>query len=392
MNYPQPRIPTQPVLSLASFNYSERHHIPSVLDVGGTTFVTSGRVAIALALRQMKIGKDDKVLLPAYHCSSMIEPIIWADATPVFYKIRSDTSVDLNDIQSRLDHSTKLLLVTHYFGFPQNLSRIRSFCDEHDILLLEDCAHSFFGEYDGKPLGSFGDYAIASAMKFFPIYEGGCLVSARHQIAPLHLESAGPGFEMKAILNTLEKGFAYDRLKLLEKFISLPIWFKNLIWDSIKRLIPSEKTALGPGSSNGGFEFETKWLSKQSSFISQQVIKRASKTRIAVNRRKNYIALQDALVGLPKCRPLFSNLPEGVVPYVFPLVADEPEKIIPILKNAGVPVVRFGEFLWQSTDAKICPVSIDLSRSVLQFSCHQELRPEELEWMIIQIRNAFLPG
>lgn len=390
MNYPKPRIPTLPVLSLASFNYSAGRNIPSVLDVGGTKFVTSGRVAIALALRQMKISKNDKVLLPAYHCSAMIEPVIWAGATPVFYKIRSDTSVDLDDIQNRLDRSTKLLLVTHYFGFPQNLTRIRSFCDEHDILLLEDCAHSFFGEYDGKPLGSFGDYAIASAMKFFPIYEGGCLVSSRHQITPLHLESAGLGFEMKAVLSTLEKGFTYGRLELIKKFISLPIWFKNFIWNSIKKRIPSEKTDLGPGSSDGGFGFETKWLSKESSLISRYVIKRASKNRIAVNRRENYIALQNALAGLPKCRPLFSNLPDGVVPYVFPLIADEPEKVIPILKNGGVPVIRFGEFLWQSADAKICPISIDLSRSVLQFSCHQELRPKELEWMIAQIRNAFL--
>ncbi len=390
MIYPKPSIPTLPILSFASFNHAERRHIPSVLDVGGAKFVTSGRVAIALALRQMKIGKNDKVLLPAYHCSSMVEPVIWADATPIFYKIGWDTSVDLDDIRTRLDSSTKLLLVTHYFGFPQNLAKIRSFCDENNIMLLEDCAHAFFGEYDGRPLGSFGDYAIASAMKFFPIYEGGCLVSSRHEIASLHLESAGPGFEMKVALNTLEKGFDYGRLKFLKNFIYLPMGFKDFIWNSIKKRVPSEKTTLGPGASDGGYEFETKWLSKQSSFISKYLIKQVSKNRIAIKRRENYIALQEALMGLPKCRPLFSDLPEGVIPYVFPLIADQPEKIIPVLKNAGVPVIRFGEFLWESVDARICPVSIDLSRTVLQFSCHQELRPEELKWMIAQIRNAFL--
>ena len=390
MNYPKPRIPTLPVLSLASFNHGKHRHIPSVLDIGGTKFVTSGRVAIALALLQMKIGKDDKVLLPAYHCSSMVEPIIWADATPIFYKIRPDTSVDLDDIQSRLDSSTKLLLITHYFGFPQNLLEIRRFCDEQNILLLEDCAHSFFGEYGGKPLGSFGDYAIASAMKFFPIYEGGCLVSSRHHLSPLSLISAGAGFEVKAALNTLEKGFDYGRLPVLQKLVHIPLQIKNSIWNFLKKRIPEEKSTLGPGASDGGFGFETKWLGKQSSYISRYLIKKISKSRIAESRRKNYMMLLTALSGIPGCHPLFPNLPEGVFPYVFPLITDEPERKCRALKNAGVPVIRFGEFLWDSMETTTCPTSVDLSRRVLQFPCHQELSPAELTWMISEARNVLL--
>ena len=227
VNFPKPRIPTSPVLSLASFSTAKHQHVPSVLDAGGAKFVTSGKRAIALALQQMKIGKNDKVLLPAYHCIAMVEPVIWVKATPVFYKINSDTSVDLDDIQARLDGSTKLLLVVHYFGFPQNLPKICIFCNEHNILLLEDCAHSFFGEYDGRPLGSFGDYAIASTIKFFPTSEGGCLVSSRHPTSSLHLESAGVGFEMKAALNALERGFEYGRLGFLQKLIYLPMWLKK---------------------------------------------------------------------------------------------------------------------------------------------------------------------
>ena len=86
MDYPKPRIPTLPLLSLQSFAVPQGEHVPSVLDFPLVKFVTSGRVAIALALQQMKIGKDDKVLLPAYHCGAMVEPIIWVGATPVFYK------------------------------------------------------------------------------------------------------------------------------------------------------------------------------------------------------------------------------------------------------------------------------------------------------------------
>jgi perosamine synthetase len=390
MNYPKSRVPTLPVLSLASFSHDDQRHIPSILDADVAKFVTSGRVAIALALQQMKIGKNDKVLLPAYHCSSMVEPVIWAGAVPIFYKIRPDTSVDLDDVEALLDSSIKLLLITHYFGFPQDLPKIRHFCDEHNILLLEDCAHSFFGECGGKPLGSFGDYAVASAMKFFPIYEGGCLVSFRHPLTPLNLTSAGAGFEVKAALNTLEKGFDYGRLPGLARLIHIPLRVKNFIWSFLKKRIPEEKSTLGPGASDGGFGLETKWLGKQSSFISRYLIRSISKSRIAENRRKNYRALLAALSGIPGCRPLFPNLPEGVFPYVFPLVTDEPERKFPALKNAGVPVIRFGEFLWESMDATTCPISVDLSRRVLQFPCHQELSPAEMTWMISEARNVLL--
>jgi dTDP-4-amino-4,6-dideoxygalactose transaminase len=131
VNFPKQRIPASPVLSLESFSGDKDQHVSSVLDVGEIRFVTSGKRAIALALQQMKIGKNDKVLgkndkvlLPAYHCIAMVEPLIQAKATPVFYKINSDTSVDLDDIQARLDGFTKLLIVVNYFGFPQNLSKI----------------------------------------------------------------------------------------------------------------------------------------------------------------------------------------------------------------------------------------------------------------------------
>lgn len=390
VNFPKPRIPTSPVLSLASFKSINQQHVPSVLDAGGVRFVTSGSIAIALALQQMKIGKNDRVLLPAYHCISMVEPIIHAGATPVFYKINSDTSVDLDDIQARFDNSTKLLLVAHYFGFPQNVSKLRIFCDKHNMLLLEDCAHSFFGEYNGKPLGSFGDYAIASTMKFFPTSEGGCLVSSRHPISSLHLKSAGVGFEMKATLDALERGFEYNRMRFLQKLIYLPMWLKNLIWGQVKKRVSPEKTHFGPGSPEEDLEIEEKWLNKESSFFSQYLTKRVSQTRIAIRRRENYTALLGSLAGLPGCYPLFAKLPDGVIPYVFPLIVNEPEKYFEPLKNLGIPVIRFGEFLWQGMDTNICPVSISFSKRVFQFPCHQELTPEELSWMIKEIRGVFL--
>jgi perosamine synthetase len=390
VDFPKPRIPISPVLSFTSFSGDKHQHVLSVLDAGRAEFVTSGTIAIALSLQQMKIGKNDKVLLPAYHCIAMVEPVVWANATPVFYKINADTSVDLDDIRTRLDSSTKLLLITHYFGFHQDLSKLRIFCDEHNILMLEDCAHAFFGEYEGRPLGSFGDYAIASTMKFFPTSEGGCLVSSHHPITSLQLESAGIAFEVKAALDAMERGFEYGRMGLLHKIMYLPIYLKNLIRGFVKKRVQSEENDSEPDFSEKEFEIEEAWLNKASSFFSQYLTRRMSQTRIVVSRRKNYTILLEALSGLSGCRPLFNKLPDGVVPYVFPLFVEEPEKFFKPLKNHGVPVIRFGEFLWRGMDMDTCPVSTSLSKRVFQFPCHQELTPAELNWMIKEIKEIFL--
>lgn len=389
--WPRSRLPVAPVLSLASLARGGRRHVPSILDVKNVRRVTSGRVAIALALREMRVGPGDAVLVPAYHCASMIEPVIWAGATPVFYRIRPDTTVDLDDVATRLTQpgatAIKVLMATNYFGFHQPLPALRAFCDAHGIRLLEDCAHSFLGEHAGRPLGSYGDYAIASSMKFFPVYEGGCLVSARHSLGHVQLQSAGAGFEAKVMLNTAEDGFAYGRLPLLRALLALPMKAKNALWGRIKARRTGAAPALAPGSSDGGFGFDPAWLTKRSSLFSRAMLRIVSRRRMGALRRRNYQKLFDALAGLPGCRPLHATLPDGVYPWVFPLLCDEPQALFATLKRAGVPVIRFGEFLWPGVDATVCANSVDLSRRVLQFPCHQELRDDEIAWMIGQVRD-----
>jgi len=389
-DYPRAQVPTHPVLSLAAFLRGPGPRIASVLDAPARRFVTSGRVAIAHALRLMKIGPGDSVLVPAYHCASMIEPVVWSGATPVFYQVNGDTSINLDDVAAKLDGTTKAILAANYFGFPQDLPAIRSFCDAHGLMMLEDCAHCFLGEYDGVPVGSYGDYAIASSMKFFPIYEGGCLVSAHHSLDAVELHSAGIGFEAKAALNSLEASFAYHRLSLVKALLWLPITLKDVLWGQIKARKGQVGPSFSPGSSDGGFSFDPAWLDKRSSRFSRLMLSLISHRQMGRRRRQHYLKLEAALAGLPGCRPLFAALPDGVFPWVFPLQTDNPQAIFTTLKNQGVPIIRFGEYLWPGVDASVCPASVDMSRRVMSFSCHQELRAAELDWMIGKIKDAML--
>ena len=390
-----PAIPLAPVLSASSFRRAAAAPARTVLDAGAYRLVTSGRIAIALALRELGVQAGDTVLVPAYHSPSMIPPVLWRGATPVFYRVGPDARVDLEDLAANIGPHTRAVMVTHYFGFAQDLAPIRALCDARGVALIEDCAHAFIGEHAGRPLGSWGDYAIASSMKFLPIYEGGALVSSRHDLRNVTLRSAGSGFEAKVALNSLERGFAYGRLPAVRAALWLPLRAKSALWGMLKQglLKRGSKTpqpALAPASSDSSFDFDPRWLDKRSSLFSRVLLKAASPARIQALRRRHYQRLDEALRGLPGVRALHPRLPDGACPWVFPLLADEPEALFARLKARGVPLTRFAYPLWQGMDAGTCPNAAMLSRRVLSLPCHQELREEELDWMIETVRKEVL--
>lgn len=385
----RPAIPLAPILSASSFRRSRGQRAATVLDAGQYRLVTSGRIAIALALREIGVQPGDSVLVPAYHSPSMIPPVLWRGADPVFYRVQANGAVDLADLESRVTPSTRALMVTHYFGFPQDMAPIRALCDARAIALVEDCAHCFIGEADGRPVGAWGDYAIASSMKFLPAYEGGALVSARHRLDGVRLHSAGAGFEAKIALTSLEKGFDYGRLPALRAALWLPLRAKGALWGLVKkRRGAGPAPALAPDSSDSSFNFDPRWLDKRSSLFARTLLKLASPTRIRALRRQHYTRLEEAVRGLPGVRPLHPRLPEGACPWVFPLLADDPEGLFARLKAAGVPLTRFGRPPWQGVDARTCPNSAMLVQHVLGLPCHQELRPSEIDWLVARLRQA----
>ncbi|MDQ2821591.1 MAG: DegT/DnrJ/EryC1/StrS family aminotransferase [Pseudomonadota bacterium] len=382
----QPWVPLAPVLAREAFATGRRQHVASILDAGQVRLVTSGRIAIGLALRAMGVAAGDIVLMPAYHSLSMIPPVFWRGAAPRFYRVTRAAQVDLADLDAKMDGRVKALVVTHYFGFMQNMAPIRAWCDRRRVALLEDCAHCFFG----AQAGSFGDYAIASSMKFFPAYEGGVLASTRHDLQAITLHGAGAAFEIKVTLNTLEHSFAYDRLPGLRLLLALPLRAKDWLWKKRKAGLAAP-VALAPASSDSEAGFDTAWLDKRSSWFARWLLRRVSHARIVTRRRAHYEQLQTALAGSAGARPLHAALPDGACPWMFPLIVDDADAVFTRLHKEGVPLTRFAEALWDGVDASVCANSVYLSRHVLAFPCHQELRPEELAWVIARIRAALQP-
>ena len=384
VDYPRPAAPVVPVFSGAALLTGGRSRLPSVCDAPHKLYTSSGAAAIALALRHAGIGAGDEVLLPAYHCLSMVEPVQAVLAKPVFYRVHNDLSADLVDLERKIGTPARALLVTHYFGFPQDMRAIRALADRHGLRLIEDCAHAFFGSVQGHPVGTLGDYAIASARKFFPIHDGGCLVSTRHSVENLKLRPAGLTFHVKAAVNIVEEAFLFGRARMLFLFLGWPLRLKDTVWRVLKRPADREtKTPIGPAPGAEFRYFAPAWMDRKMSFPSRAIMTLSGKGRIVKRRRDYYRRMVAGLSGLPNGRPLYERLPDSVVPYMVPFVIDEPETVFATLKNRGVPIYR-----WETLATNCCGVSNDYAQRLLQFPCHPELRETEIDWMIGCIREA----
>lgn len=144
-----------------------------------TFLTTSCTAAIQMVAIALALQPGDEIILPSYTFSSTPNPFLIAGATVKFADSEPDhPNVSLDSIASLITPKTKAVMVVHYGGYGCDIEGIRALCDEHKILLIEDAAQCIEGYHHGKPLGSFGDFAVFSFHETKNIHcgEGGLLV------------------------------------------------------------------------------------------------------------------------------------------------------------------------------------------------------------------------
>lgn len=361
-----------------SFHGPRSSDIPSLLTAPSKFFFTSGRYGLARALQLAGVSDEDEVLIPGYSCPAMVEPVIWLGAKPVFYKVTESLSADLVDLTARLSPATKCLVIVHFFGFLQDLRSIRNFCDAKQIQLIEDCAQCFFGGSSDQPVGSYGDLAFGSPMKFFPIYDGGCLVSNTPGM-DLTLQRAGVPFQLRSCLDTVERAHHYQRLPF-RLLLDSAFKIKRSIRELAGIVFEQQGQSAAPAATEGGYAFQDSWKDIQMSHFSRWVMNHVSQARLVEQRRINYLQLLEQLKVPGGCWPIFPELTESTVPYIFPLYVDDCENVFPRLKKLGVPLLR-----WEDAETTTCAVSKRYSRHLFLIPCHQELNPRDIEWITTEI-------
>lgn len=163
-------------------------------------FTNAARTAWELLLRNIHLEAGKSILLPAYigitdrEGSGVLDPVENTKTAFTLYPVGERLQVDLNVIEDLLKTGKHpLLLVMHWFGLLHvDMPALKTLCDRHGVLLIEDCAHVPGPSARADGPGSFGAAAFHSLHKMIAVPNGGALrVNDERLIVPVPNENEG---------------------------------------------------------------------------------------------------------------------------------------------------------------------------------------------------------
>lgn len=140
--------------------------------------MSSGTAALHAALTLCGVTAGDEVISTAMTAEPTNVVIVQTGARPVWADIDPTSgNVDPASIEAMITPRTRAIMVVHYAGLPVRLAEILAIGKVHGLPVIEDCAHALGAHYDGKPIGTLGDYGIYSlqAIKHMTTGDGGVL-------------------------------------------------------------------------------------------------------------------------------------------------------------------------------------------------------------------------
>ncbi len=119
--------------------------------------VSSGSVAIKVALKALGLGPGDEVITQAFTFVATVEAIIETGAQPVIAEIDETLNMDPVSVATLVTPKTKAIIAVHMLGTPARMEELHKLSQKHNVFLLEDTAWGCGGKYKDKFLGTIGD-------------------------------------------------------------------------------------------------------------------------------------------------------------------------------------------------------------------------------------------
>lgn len=163
--------------------------IEQILGAPKALLTTSCTHALEMAAILLNIQSGDEVIFPSFTFVSTVNAFVLRGAEPVFADIRPDSlNIDEKQIEQLITARTRAIVLVHYAGVGCEMDTILAIARRHNLAVVEDTAHGFFGKYKGRWLGTMGDFATLSfhETKNISCGEGGALVIND----PKHIERA----------------------------------------------------------------------------------------------------------------------------------------------------------------------------------------------------------
>ena len=345
-----------------------------------------GRYAIGLMCELLHIGSGDEILVPAYNCGAEIQPFLWAGAKVVLYRVDRKANADLENIFRRVTPATRVVYITHFFGWPQQIREISEWCKGRGIYLVEDCALSLFSAGLNNGMGKTGDAAIYSFAKSLPVPDGGALVLAKDAWKENRkLRSPGLRSVFLSTLPLAKKWFMHEN-----KFWQHSDLMRRLLSKSYMKKPRGEGGEARPAmlKSNNFDEQKADWSTSR---LATSILKATDPRDVVKKRRHNYQYLHESLAEVSSFQLLFENLPGDVCPQSFPAYVKDRDRWCGFLEASGILVGGWPGyhpgFKWEEY-----PEACDLKSNLITLPVHQNLEIHHLEHIVRCVKELAAGG
>ena len=148
--------------------------------------VNSGSSANLLAtfaminpIKKNRLKTGDECLVPSLCWSTSLWPIVQAGLKPKFVDVDPETlNISLKDLEKKISRKTKAVMLVHVLGNSTDMKKLKKITNKYKIKIIEDTCESLGSKFNGKYLGSFGDFGTYSFYYSHQITagEGGMIV------------------------------------------------------------------------------------------------------------------------------------------------------------------------------------------------------------------------
>jgi dTDP-4-amino-4,6-dideoxygalactose transaminase len=135
--------------------------------------------ALEMIATLIEANEDDEIIMPSFTYVSSANAFVNRGAKPVFVDIDPHTlCINADLVESAITPKTKAIVAVHYGGHACNLDALKIICNKHKLFLIEDAAMSYGFDYNGRPVGSIGDFGVISfdITKHISAIQGGLLL------------------------------------------------------------------------------------------------------------------------------------------------------------------------------------------------------------------------
>jgi perosamine synthetase len=343
-------------------------------------WTSSARASIGQLLSSFGVPKNSEVLVAAYMCSEVITALRQMGYSVGYYNVPLNLECSIADIEPYITSRSKAVLITHYFGFPQEkIVELVEFAHQLGLVVIEDCAHTLTGTYKGKMLGTFGDGAVFSPRKIIGGLYSGIGWAKEKQISSAYCAEPPQHGVTRALLSQVVERFAMD-IGVHPETLKKP--FRTLLRKNKAGNIPQEEP-----------KFDRDWCRSVNTRLLRFLIRHIDLCKVHKKRLRNYNLLYNLTKG-GYFKPLFTGEARDWCPYVFPVwVENNQQKLQQKLCEAGICADTWPR-LPKEVNYLTFPDAVKLKSHILLLPVHQAIpyvTIKKMSKIMLQISESISP-